>query len=69
MNKVSQLARAGVPDNFFTAPAPAPDFFFQPAPNLIFFYWLRLQGAKKMALAPDYLLSLQKYSFPRKLVR
>ena len=34
---------------------------------VFFFERLRLQGAKKTA--PDYWISLAKYSFPRKLVR
>ena len=46
------------------APAPAPSFFVKR---------LRLQGAKNTRLrpapAPDYWLSLPKYSFPHKLVR
>ena len=71
-NLLAATAQASAHD-FFQA-APAPDFFSQaalalaPAP-CIFFERLRLQGAKKPALAPDYWLSLTKYSFPRKLVR
>ena len=73
--------RAGEPVNFLAAPAP--DFFFKRLRLLIFspsgfsswffFKRLRLQGAKntwlRPAPAPDYWLSLPKYSFPHKLVR
>ena len=68
----SATSRAGEPANSLAAPALAPDFFFK---------WLRLRplilfpigssskGPKKLAPAPDYWLSLAKYSFPHKLVR
>ena len=60
------------PANFLAAPAP--DFFPKRLRLLVFFFErlllrLRLQWAKKTAPAPDYWLSLAKYSFPRKLVR
>ena len=76
------FSRAGDPANFLAAPAPA---FFQAAPAqapasdffpkrlrlLVFFFRAAPapRGPKKPAPAPDYWLSLGKYSFPRKLVR
>ena len=72
MLKISISTRAGEPENF--SPPPAPDFFSQAAPAPGFFFKrLRLKGAKNTRLrpapAPDYWLSLPKYSFPHKLVR
>jgi len=72
--KGREKGRAGEPANFLAAPALAPDFFFK---RLFFFKWfwfqLQLQEAKNTRLrpdrAPDYWLSLPKYSFPHKLVR
>ena len=75
------VSRAGEPANFF--PAPAPDFFFKrlrlrlliffPIGSGSCFFFKRLQGGKNTRLrpapAPDYWLSLPKYSFPHKLVR
>ena len=61
---------------FFFKAAPAPDFFpkrLRLRLLVFFFKRLRLQGAKNTRLrpapAPDYWLSLPKYSFPHKLVR
>jgi len=70
----TQKGRAGEPANFLVASAP--DFFFQASLASDFFLKqlrLPLQEAKntrlQLAPAPDYWLSLAKYSFPCKLVR
>ena len=58
------IIRAGEPANFLVAPAPY--FFFKRLWLLVFFFrWLRLQGAKKKALAPDYWLSLGIFISPQ----
>ena len=71
-NRVRSTTRAGEPANFLAVPAPdffqeapAPDFF--PERLRVFFSsGIGSKGPKKNpAPAPDYWLSLAKYSFPR----
>ena len=65
--------RAGEPANFCRVPAP--DFFFKRLGLrlMVFFFQAapapRSQKHPAPAQAPDYWLSLPKYSFPHKLVR
>ena len=83
MYKTEEKTRAGEPANFLAAPAPdffssgsgfssGSWYFSQAAPAPFFLKRLLLQGAKNNRLrpapAPDYWLSLPKYSFPRRNV-
>ena len=65
---------AGSGSRLFFQAATTPDFFLQadPAPVIFFSSGSGSKGfgpKKKPAPAHDYWLSLEKYSFPRKLVR